>query len=256
MKLDGKTIVVTGACSGIGAETAKLLRHLGARVVGVDRNDPMLTLDGFVKADLSEQAAIDAALRQLPDRIDALCNVAGVPGTAPPEAVARVNYLGLRHLTERAVERMPAGGSVVNVSSILGHFYDGPRLADHRALAETPTFEAGLAWLARHPVPASTCYEHFKEALIVWSLLRSRTLFMQRDVRMNCVAPGPVFTPILGEFVTQLGAERVQADQARTKRPAFADEIAPAIAFLCGDGARWINGANLPVDGGFAATYL
>ncbi|MBI5716943.1 MAG: coniferyl-alcohol dehydrogenase [Burkholderiales bacterium] len=255
MSLRGKTIVVTGACSGIGAETARLLRQQGAQVIGVDRNDPMLTLDGFVKADLSEQAAIDAAAKQLPARIDALANIAGVPGTSPASLVARVNYLGPRHLSEVLVERMPAGGSIVNISSILGYFY-ALRLDLHKALAETGGFEAGLAWLARHPVPQATCYEYFKEALIVWSMQRSHAWFMERGVRMNCVAPGPVFTPILGEFVAQLGPARVEADAKRMKRPAFADEVAPVVAFLCGDASRWISGANVPVDGGFAATYL
>jgi NAD(P)-dependent dehydrogenase (short-subunit alcohol dehydrogenase family) len=255
MTLQGKTIVVTGACSGIGGETVRVLRARGARVIGLDRNDPMLTLDGFVKADLSEQAAIDHAVKELPARVDALCNVAGVPGTAPAAMVARVNYLGLRHLSERVAERMVEGGSIVNVSSILGHFYP-QRLDDHKALAATTSFEAGLAWLARHPVAQATCYEHFKEALIVWTQRRGHAWFMERGIRMNCVAPGPVFTPILGEFVAQLGEARVQADAARMKRPAFADEIAPAIAFLCSDDARWIVGANLPVDGGFAASYL
>ena len=105
-RLEGKTVVVTGACSGIGAEVARLLRLLGARVIGVDRVDPMLTLDGFVKVDLAEQSAIDAAVKQLPGRVDALCNVAGVPGTAAVDLVARVNYLGLRHLTEVLLPRM------------------------------------------------------------------------------------------------------------------------------------------------------
>ena len=113
-----------------------------------------------------------------------------------------------------------------------------------------------LAFLARQPVPQDTCYQYFKEALIVWTLVQSQKWFKAHDVRMNCVAPGPVFTPILGEFVTQLGEARVQADSARIRRPSFADEVAPAIAFLCSDDARAIVGANLPVDGGFAASYL
>ena len=255
MNLIGKTIVITGACSGIGAETARLMRQRGARVIGMDRNDPQLTLDGFIKVDLSEEAAIDTAVQQLPDRIDGLCNVAGVPGTAPVHLLARVNYLGQRHLTERVAERMTAGGSIVQVSSILGYFYRD-RAALHKELAAVMGFEGGLAWLAKQPVAQHGCYEYFKEALIVWTLQRSQSLFRQYGVRMNCVAPGPVFTPILGDFVTQLGEERVQADAQRMKRPAFADEVAPALAFLCSDDARWINGVNLPVDGGFAATYL
>ena len=251
----GKTIVITGCSSGIGAETVRLLRHQGARVIGVDRNEPMLTLDGFVKADLSEQAAIDEAVKQLPAKIDALANIAGVPGTAPVSAVARVNYLGLRHFSQRALDRMGEGGSIVNISSILGAEWPA-RLDLHRSLAETPSFEAGLAWLAKHPVPQETCYQYFKEALIVWTITQSQKIFLTRGVRMNCVAPGPVFTPILGDFVTMLGQERVQKDAHRMKRPALPDEVAPVVAFLCSDTSRWVSGINLPVDGGLASTYL
>jgi NAD(P)-dependent dehydrogenase (short-subunit alcohol dehydrogenase family) len=254
MSLQGKTIVITGVSSGIGSDTAKLLRLQGARVIGIDRNDPMLTLDGFVKADLSEPQAIDAAIAQLPPRIDALCNIAGVPGTAPVDLVAKVNYLGLRHLTLGLLARMKGGG-VVNIASILGAEWPA-RLEPHRALAQTPSFEQGQAWLSENPVAQETCYQYFKEALIVWTSTQSQALFQKHDVRMNCVAPGPVFTPILGDFVQMLGTERVERDAHRMKRPAFSDEVAPVVAFLCSDASRWVCGVNLPVDGGLAATYV
>ena len=254
MKLTNKTIVVTGVSSGIGAETARTLRAHGASVIGVDRNEPSLSLDAFVQADLSHPAAIDAAVQQLPARLDGLCNIAGVPGTAEPQLVARVNYLGLRHLSAALLPRIASGGAIVNVSSVLGAEWP-QRLALHRTLGAVEGFAAGEAWLQAHPVAAATCYQYFKEALIVWTQMQAQPWFMDTSVRMNCVAPGPVFTPILNEFVTMLGAERAQADAHRIKRPAYADEVAPVIAFLCADESRWINGVNIPVDGGLASTY-
>jgi len=255
MPLHGKTIVITGTSSGIGAELARLARFQGAHVIGVDRNDPTLTLDGFVKADLGTAVAINTAVAQLPERIDALCNIAGVPGTADAELVGRVNYLGLQHLTERVLPRMPHGGSIVNVASILGAEWP-LRLDQHKQLAAARGFEAGAAWLRDHPVPQATCYQYFKEALIVWNATQSQEYFLGKGVRMNCVAPGPVFTPILGDFVSMLGEERVKADAHRMLRPAFADEVAAVIAWLCSDAARWVSGVNIPVDGGLASTYL
>ncbi|MBT2339817.1 MULTISPECIES: coniferyl-alcohol dehydrogenase [Pseudomonas] len=255
MKLTNKTIVVTGVSSGIGAETARTLRAHGATVIGMDRNEPNLSLDQFVQADLSQPDAIDSAVQQLPATIDGLCNIAGVPGTADPQLVARVNYLGVRHLCAVALPRIRAGGSIVNVASILGAQWP-QRIELHKTLAGIGSFARAQAWLAEHPVPQESCYQYFKEALIVWSYQQAQPWFLQNSVRMNCVAPGPVFTPILGDFVSMLGQERVEADAHRMKRPAYADEVAAAIAFLCADESRWINGVNLPVDGGLASTYI
>ncbi|WP_340648048.1 coniferyl-alcohol dehydrogenase [Pseudoxanthomonas winnipegensis] len=255
MHLHNKTLVVTGVSSGIGGEVARLARFHGARVIGVDRNPVSMTLEAFHQADLGDPAAIDALVAKLPARIDALANIAGVPGTAPVELVAKVNYLGLRHLSQALLPRIVPGGGIINVASILGAEWP-QRVELHRALAETPDYAAGEAWLAAHPVPQPTCYQYFKEALIVWTARRAQDWFARHDVRVNSVAPGPVFTPILGDFVTMLGPERVQADAGKMKRPAYADEVAEAIVFLASDAARWINGVNLPVDGGLAASAI
>jgi NAD(P)-dependent dehydrogenase (short-subunit alcohol dehydrogenase family) len=169
--------------------------------------------------------------------------------------VARVNYLGLRHLTLGIVDRLSSGGAIVNFSSILGAEWPA-RLDLHKQLAGIEGFGQGLKLLEAHPVPQETCYQYFKEALIVWTSVAAQKLFMQHGIRMNSVAPGPVFTPILGDFITMLGQERVDADAHRMKRPGFADEIAPPVLFLCSDGARWITGINLPIDGGLVSTYV
>jgi NAD(P)-dependent dehydrogenase (short-subunit alcohol dehydrogenase family) len=255
MILVGKTFVVTGSSSGMGAEVARLARFHGAKVVGVDRNDPMTTVDAFVKTDLSQPDHIDDAIESLPRKFDALINAAGIPGTADKGLVARVNYLGLRHLTAGVIDRLSPGGSIVNFASILGAEWSA-RVEMHKRLAEIEGFGQGLKWLEANPVQQQTCYQYFKEALIVWTYVTAQKLFLKHNVRMNSVAPGPVFTPILGDFITMLGEERVQADAHRMKRPAFGDEVAPAVLFLCSDGGRWINGVNLPVDGGLVSTYI
>ncbi|EPM96687.1 3-alpha-hydroxysteroid dehydrogenase [Pseudomonas syringae pv. actinidiae ICMP 19070] len=212
MNLTDKTLIVTGVSSGIGAELARLARFQGARVIGIDRHEPQLTVDGFFQADLGDPEGIDALVARLPMHIDALCNIAGVPGTAPVQAVAQVNYLGLRHLTQRLLPRIASGGSIVNVSSILGS------LELHKALAATESYNEGQQWLAANPVAQGTCYQYFKEALIVWSYQQSQAWFRDQSVRVNCVAPGPVFTPILGDFVSMVGEERVARFSAPMRR--------------------------------------
>src|ERR1700761_8731863 len=105
--LQGKRIVVTGATSGIGAETARVLRRMGAMVIGVDRVAPTTgQVDGFHLTDLSDPQSIDALVQALPAGLDGLCNVAGLPPTAKPAQVLKVNVLGLKRLTLGLVEKL------------------------------------------------------------------------------------------------------------------------------------------------------
>ena len=96
----GKTIVVTGIASGIGARIGELAVALGADVIGVDVKPPATPIGAFIQADLSSAAAIEALAESLPGRFDALCNVAGVSGVGGAAKTLAINFYGLRALSE------------------------------------------------------------------------------------------------------------------------------------------------------------
>jgi NAD(P)-dependent dehydrogenase (short-subunit alcohol dehydrogenase family) len=104
MSLENKKIVVTGAASGIGAETAKVLKAMGSTVIGVDRNEPQGTVDQFIRADFSDPASIETAVDAISGGNDGLCNIAGLPPTKDRALVLKVNFLGLRHFTELMID--------------------------------------------------------------------------------------------------------------------------------------------------------
>jgi len=241
--LVGKTVVVTGAASGIGAAVAELARSQGGSVIGLDRD----TSTGCGELDLSDETSIDAVLASLPSTIDVLCNVAGVPGTKPDQLVLAVNLSGLRHLTLGLRARL-VGGSVVNVASTAGSQW--PSVLDEiNEVLATTSMGDGAAWLEESSLEMDT-YNFSKAALIVWSM---RTAWEWRDVgpRINCVSPGAVDTPILGDFHASMGPilGAVSALVGRDGRP---EDIAPAVCFLASSASTWINGVNLIADGGFA----
>ena len=254
--LQGRTIVVTGAANGIGAATARLLTEAGAQVIALDLHKPTAPgLDAlpFVQIDMGDAASIDAALAQLPAQVHGLCNIAGVPGTRSALQTMRINYLGLRHLTESLLPRMPAGASVVNLASVAGNQWP-ERFAAHRALAAAASFEAGSAWLLDHAPAADTAYPYSKEALIVWTMVRAGALHREHGVRMNCVSPGPVDTAILEDFRNTLGREKVARAIELMGRPGLPTDIAPVVVFLCSPASAWIAGENIRVDAALTAT--
>jgi NAD(P)-dependent dehydrogenase (short-subunit alcohol dehydrogenase family) len=253
--LFGKLIVVTGVASGIGARTAEFLAAMGADVIGVDLRTPARQVGEFVTADLGAPAAIADLAAKLPPRIDALCNIAGVSGTLGVAATLAINFYGLRALTEALAPRLREGGAVVNAASIAGFGWRA-NLARARAMVDVDGFPDDLAALARqHGAGDDIGYPLSKELLLLWTFRAAhQERFKARGIRVNAVSPGPVETPILTQFRAVLGDARVDSDIDRVGRAGTAADIAPAIAFLCSDGARWINGANIPVDGGLEAS--
>ena len=272
----GKTIVITGISSGIGARVGELAQALGADVIGVDINEPARPLDAFIKADIGSAQGVAEIVQTLPQRFDALCNVAGVSGMIGAAKTLAINFYGLRELSEAVAPRLREGGAVVNVASIAGYGWRA-NLERAKAFVAAPGFPDLGALLAAHKVPDAEAYPLSKELLLLWTMRAAhRPLFKDRGVRVNAVSPGPVTTPILKEFRSIFGDPRVDDDIARVGRAGSAPDIAPACALpLLGRRAldqrrqpagrrrprsldqrecsRILNRADVPVTGAFAS---
>jgi NAD(P)-dependent dehydrogenase (short-subunit alcohol dehydrogenase family) len=251
--MKGLRCVVTGAASGIGHAVAEQLIKGGATVVSLDRNPPTAAVERHLTVDLADPSSIDGVVEELGSGWDALINVAGVPGTAPSELVFKVNFLGLRHLTEAMFDRLEPGASIVHVASIAGFGWP-QRLDTLRELLTADTFESGLQWFRDHPQEGNA-YNFSKEAVIVYTMAMGTGL-VEQGMRMNAVLPGPVETPILSDFEESMGKENLDGVKFLLGRHAAPDDIAAAVVFLASPDSGWINGHPLVVDGGITGAVL
>ncbi|WP_280775956.1 coniferyl-alcohol dehydrogenase [Rhizobium sp. SG_E_25_P2] len=250
----GKTIVVTGASSGIGARTAELAIAQGADVIGVDIREPAAPQANFIAGDLSNPAGIAAVVDRMPQRVDAVLNVAGVSGVIGAERTLAINFYGLRAFSEAIAPKIREGGSVVNVASIAGYGWRA-NLARAKAMVGVEGFPDIAAVIAANGVNNEEGYPLSKELLLLWTMMAAhQPLFKSRGIRVNAVSPGPVETQILKEFRSVLGDAKVNSDIDRVGRAGNASDIAPVVLFMASDAARWINGANIANDGGLEAS--
>jgi len=252
--LEGKTVIVTGSASGIGWETARLVKKMGGDVLGVDVTKCLDHVDEFYRADLSDGPTIKALVKALPDGVDGIANIAGLPPTAPAELVLKVNLVGLKYFTELMIPKLADGASIVNLASLAG-FGWADSVAQIKA-SEDLAFDEVEDFVVHHNVSSDGGRSYFfsKEALIAWTL-KNRWTWRDRGIRMNAVSPGPVDTPILQDFVETLGA-RAEEDMRVMDRPGAPGDIAPVVAFLLSDMTHWIRGTNIPVDGGMSSHIL
>lgn len=243
-RFSGKTVIVTGAGSGIGRATASRIAREGGRVVAVDVSQERL--DDFVAehpdagvvaltADITDDAGIAAIVAAAGDTIDGLANIAGIMDDMTPvgevsdavwQRVFRVNVDGTMKLTRAVIPVMLAqgGGSIVNTAS-------------EAALRGSA---AGVAYTAsKHAVVGLT-----KSAAFVYG---------PHGIRVNAVAPGPTITNIEASFGSPLAAERIQTAMAVMPDPVEADALAASITFLLSDDGVNVNGVTLASDGGWSA---
>lgn len=249
MSLSGKTIIVTGTARGLGAETARQMKAAGVRVIGMDLNETTEHVDRYIRLDLADAAAVEAAVAQIEEPIDGLCNIAGVAPTLPPALVLKINFLGTRMLTEALRSKLTDGASIVNIASGTGMGW--PRnIQKHKAFFELGLRDDIEAFCAEHDIVKENSYQFSKEALIAWTIQQWKR-WEGGQIRMNAISPGPIETPLLPDFLSDMiPADAPMLEMSRNGTP---EEIANIILFLCDDASRWIHAANIPVDGGLSA---
>lgn len=237
--------VVTGAASGIGQACARALTDLGYRCVLVDRqplsdllSDLEPTTTGAHEAvvgDLTDQAVV-AEVVEVARRfrgISVLMNIAGITGPSGPienlsaeevNTVLSVNVAGPALLTGALLPLMGNGASIVNMSSAIG-------LVGGRDQA---------------------VYAASKHAVV--GLTKSLALDLaDRGIRVNCLCPGVVDTPMSASAGDQAGLREAWASAHPLGRFAQPEEIAGVATWLCSSAASFITGAAVPVDGGYVA---
>jgi NAD(P)-dependent dehydrogenase (short-subunit alcohol dehydrogenase family) len=245
---EGRTVVVTGAASGMGAATARVLRELGAQVIGIDVQHIADSVHTSLKVDLRDKASIEAGAAAIDGPIDGFFGCAGLPaGPFPNLDVMLVNFVGARHLVELLVPKMTEGSAIAVVASngAIGWQLQLEQLLE---LVNADGFDAGKKWCEQHS--ELEAYSTSKKVINAWVAARGATLITQ-GIRINCTNPGPTSTAMMPHFVASAGQETIDAYVGPVARLSSAEEQAWPLVFLNSPRASFINGESFTVDGGF-----
>ncbi|MGF1597951.1 MAG: SDR family oxidoreductase [Acidimicrobiales bacterium] len=248
-----KRLLLTGASTGIGNATLRRLVVEGHEVVTLDVKDGPDGAAAHHHCDMSDPGSIDAVVAALDGSFDGLGNIAGVAGSMGAEAVLRVNVYGLRHLTESllAEGRIADGGSIVNIASLAGIMWQR-HLDRIAALDGAPDFTAGIEVAQAYDRGGPNAYVLSKEWVVSYTKQLAGRL-LDRHIRVNSVSPGPVDTPLFPYFESDAGAEQMAWMNEQVGRVGTPDDQAEAVAWLLTGPCGWVNGVDLPVDGGLSA---
>jgi len=216
----GKTAVVTGGTSGIGAAIGAAFAAAGAMVVAA----------GLPVLDVTDSTAVDALFASL-DRVDFLVNAAGVirrdaEYELPVFAqVMDVNLLGTMRCCMAAKAKLAESrGAVVNVASMLS-FFGGPRV---------PAYAASKGAIVQLT----------KSLAVAWAA---------EGIRVNAIAPGWIATPLTQSLQDDPARSAGLIERTPMKRWGKPEELAPLVLFLCSESASFMTGAVVPIDGGYSA---
>ncbi|WP_419853664.1 SDR family oxidoreductase [Candidatus Poriferisodalis sp.] len=248
-----KRILLTGASTGIGNATLQRLVAAGHEVVNLDVKDAPDGAAEHHHCDLSDPASIESVVAGLDGTFDGLGNIAGVAGSMGAELVLRVNVYGLRHITETllAAGKINDGASIVNIASIAGMVWNRhlDRIAELDAAED---FAAGIEVAQSYERGGPAAYTLSKEWVVSYTKHLAGQV-LDRGIRVNSVSPGPVDTPLFPYFEQDTGVDQMAWLNERVGRVGTPDDQAEVVTWLLVGDSGWVNGADLPVDGGLAA---
>ena len=233
MRFQDKKVLVTGAASGIGAATAALFTKEGADVVAFD----IAPADGVIKLDVTDAAAVQAAIAEH-GPFDIVANVAGVAKLA--------------HLADTTLQEWSRQMAVNLTAPFVVSQAAMPGLVERKGNIVIVASCAGVK-----PQAYGSAYSASKAGVI--GLTKALALeFARRGVRVNCVAPGQVDTPLVtgiaNDFPENANARLIQRNMnILPPGQSTPEDIADAIAFLASDEAKTITGTCLSVDGGIVS---
>ncbi|OBA86627.1 3-alpha-hydroxysteroid dehydrogenase [Mycobacteriaceae bacterium 1482268.1] len=247
----GKSVVVTGAASGMGQATAQILVDLGATVTALDINPTTVPVARALHIDLRDRASIDEVAAAIEGPVDGLFSCAGLPG--PPFSewdTILVNFVGARHLAESLVPKMPEGSaiSVISSSAAIG-WQDHIKVIT--GLLQTNGFEAAVEWLTANEKKWSwSGYAYSKYIIDAWVGWWYPEIG-RRGIRINCINPGPTETAMMPAFQDLMGKDTVDQAVGPVGRYSTPEEQAWPLVCLGSPRFSYVGGEVLWTDGGW-----
>jgi NAD(P)-dependent dehydrogenase (short-subunit alcohol dehydrogenase family) len=247
----GKAVVVTGAASGMGEATARILVDLGATVTALDIKPATVPGARALQIDLRDRANIEEVAATIEGPVDGLFSCAGLPGPPFSEMdTILVNFVGARHLAEQLVPKMSPGSaiSVISSSAAIGW-------QDHiktiTGLLETSGFGGAVSWLeANEKTWSWSGYAYSKYVIDAWVGWWYPEL-SRHGIRINCINPGPTETAMMPAFQDFAGKELVDQSVGPVGRYSTPEEQAWPLVCLGSPRLSYVGGAVLWTDGGW-----
>lgn len=246
----GKRVAIVGCATGMGEAAAQELVRLGAEVHAADIRPTPAPVASFRTVDMRDPASIDAMAESIGGKLDCLFYCAGLPQTFPALDVMKVNFIGMRHLTERMAPMIKEGGAIASIASTAAMNFM-KNMAKIQEFLKTPDFASAVKWCEANADLVDGGYAFSKEAISVWTMLTGAKLIKQRGIRVNCTWPAPTETPMMLEFEKQSPASLINVFAEPSGRRSTPEEQAWPLLFLNSGAAKFVNGHVLPVDGGF-----